>query len=58
MLLVLVSVAVEPGQCFAHHGELGLTVPLEDVCVALSEHLSDEMVSDAAGAESGSEGVT
>jgi len=45
MLLVLVRVPVEPGQCFPHHHELGLTVPLEDLRVALSE-------------QSGGEGVT
>ncbi len=58
MPAVLVRLAIELGQGFPHPIEFGLAVTLEDGRVSLPEHLRDEVIGDAAGAESRRERVT
>ena len=47
----LICGAIELGESFPHHVELGLAVPLKDAGIALPEHQRDEVVGYTTGAE-------
>ena len=54
---MFVGCAVQPFQRFAHHQKFCLAIPLENLGVALPQHLGHEMVGNASGAESSGKGV-
>jgi hypothetical protein len=54
---MLVRLAIQPCQRLSHYVELRLAVPFENLGIALTKHLCDEMIGNATGAEPGSEGV-
>ena len=54
---MFVGAAVQLCKGFSHHVQLGLAVAFEDLCIALPQHESDEMVRNSACAEPAGEGV-
>jgi hypothetical protein len=54
---VFIGASIDFGECFSHHVEFGLAVPLEDICIPLSQHERDKMIGDTAGTETTGERV-
>src|SRR6516162_3236483 len=55
---VLAGTTVELCERLAHHGELGLAIPLKHVGVALPEHLGNKMIRNSASTKACGKGMT
>lgn len=53
----LIRTAVQLGQRLAHHVQLGLTISFEHASILLPQHLRDEVIGDAPGAQARGKGM-